>query len=118
LGGGQFPWEKGGYVTVTWLGLVAGTLTSIAVVPQLVRTFRTRHARDLSIWQPLLLMTGMVLWLLYGICIRDLPLVAANGFSLVCYLLLVIMKIVFDREDCRRGICNSAAVYAAAKEEK
>jgi len=86
-------------VKVTWLGLAAGLLTSIAVIPQVVRTWRIRHARDISIWQPLILIAGMLLWFLYGLMLGDTPLIAANSFSIVCYLLLLCMKIVYDRRD-------------------
>jgi len=81
----------------TWIGLMGGFLTSIAVVPQVVRTWRTKHARDLSIWQPLLLIVGMLLWLVYGVMLGDMPLIAANSFSVACYLLLIAMKINYDR---------------------
>lgn len=81
----------------TFIGMIAGVLTSIAVVPQVVRTWRTKHARDLSIWQPLLLVAGMLLWLIYGLMIGDVPLIAANSFSLACYCLLIGMKVVYDR---------------------
>lgn len=40
-------------MTAMTVGMVAGTLTSIAAIPQLARTLRTRHVRDISIWQPL-----------------------------------------------------------------
>ena len=83
----------------SWIGLAAAFLTSIAVIPQVVRTWRTRHARDISIWQPLLLIVGMLLWLIYGVLLHDLPLIAANSFSISCYLLLLGMKIVFDRRE-------------------
>jgi len=86
-------------VKVTWLGLAAGLLTSIAVIPQVVRTWRIKHARDISIWQPLILIAGMLLWFLYGLMLGDTPLIAANSFSIVCYLLLLCMKIVYDRRD-------------------
>lgn len=79
----------------THLGLVAGTLTSVAAVPQLVKTFRTRHTRDISIWQPLLLSIGVALWMIYGIMIRDLPLILANIIPLVCNLLLTGMKLYY-----------------------
>lgn len=81
----------------TWIGLVAGFLTSIAVIPQVVRTWRTKHARDISIWQPLILIIGMLLWLIYGLLLHDLPLIAANSFSISCYLVLLGMKIFYDR---------------------
>jgi len=70
----------------------------MAVVPQVVRTWRTKQARDLSIWQPLLLVAGMLLWFVYGVMIEDLPLIAANLFSLACYVLLIGMKLAYDRK--------------------
>lgn len=79
------------------LGMTAGFLTTVAILPQLARTWRIKHARDISIWQPLLLMLGMSLWLAYGILLKDTPLIAANSFSLLCYLLLVAMKLYYDR---------------------
>lgn len=81
----------------TWIGLAAGFLTSIAVIPQVVRTWRIKHARDISIWQPLILIVGMLLWFCYGLLLGDTPLIAANAFSISCYLLLLAMKIVYDR---------------------
>jgi MtN3 and saliva related transmembrane protein len=86
-------------MTITHLGLVAGTITSAAAIPQVVRTYRTRHARDISIWQPVLLNIGMLLWLIYGILLGDLPLILANAFSIVCYTLLIIMKILYKEDD-------------------
>ncbi len=83
----------------TAIGLIAGALTSFAAVPQVLRTWRTRHARDISIWQPVILTAGMVLWLAYGLLLKDIPLIVANLFSIVCSLVLIGMKIVFDRTD-------------------
>lgn len=82
-------------MTVTWLGLLAGLLTSVASLPQLLKTWKSRHARDLSIWQPLLLSAGVALWLIYGMLIHDMPLILANITPLVCNLALTIMKIKF-----------------------
>ena len=90
-------------MNATNIGLVAGALTSVAVIPQVVRTWRTRHARDISIWQPVLLDLGMLLWLIYGILIRDLPLILANAFSIFCNTLLIGMKIYFKDGDNIKG---------------
>jgi MtN3 and saliva related transmembrane protein len=85
-------------VNPTTLGLIAGTLTSIASVPQLIKTLRTRHARDISIWQPLLLAIGIALWLMYGIIIHDLPLILANIIPLACNVMLTFLKLRY-RDD-------------------
>ena len=87
-------------MTPTTVGLAAGTLTSIASIPQLVKTLRTRHARDISVWQPLLLAFGVALWMVYGILINDLPLILANITPLICNVVLTGMKIRYGRNDC------------------
>jgi len=86
-------------VSPTTIGLVAGTLTSLAAIPQVVKTLRSRHVRDISVWQPLLLSIGVALWMIYGILISDLPLILANIVPLACNLLLTGMKIYYGKND-------------------
>ena len=81
----------------TTIGLVAGTITSLAAIPQVIKTLRTRHARDISIWQPLLLAVGVALWMVYGMLINDLPLILANIIPLICNVLLCGLKLNYDR---------------------
>jgi MtN3 and saliva related transmembrane protein len=86
-------------VSPTTIGFVAGILTSIAAIPQVIKTLKTRHVRDISIWQPLLLALGLALWMTYGILINDLPLIMANITPLICNVVLTGMKIRYGRED-------------------
>ena len=81
------------------VGLIAGLLTSGAAIPQVLQTYRTKHARDLSMWQLILLTLGMVLWLIYGLSLNDLPLILANTFSIACYAALIAMKLTYARTD-------------------
>ncbi|MBW4055791.1 MAG: SemiSWEET transporter [Proteobacteria bacterium] len=83
----------------TTIGLVAGALTSIASIPQVVKTLKTRHVRDISVWQPLLLAFGVALWMIYGILINDLPLILANITPLICNIVLTGMKICYGADD-------------------
>ena len=85
-------------MTPTTLGMIAGTLTSIAAIPQLVKTLRTRHARDISIWQPLLLAVGIALWLVYGMLIHDTPLILSNIIPLICNIMLTILKLRYRND--------------------
>lgn len=84
-------------MTATTVGLVAGFITSVAAIPQVVKTLRIRHTRDISIWQPLLLSAGVALWMVYGMLINDLPLILANIVPLICNIMLVGLKLYFDR---------------------
>lgn len=80
-----------------YIGLVAGFLTSAAAIPQVIKTYRTKHARDLSMWQLVMLDVGMLLWLIYGWQIGDRPLIWANTFSIACYTGLIAMKLNYAR---------------------
>lgn len=85
-------------MTTTTVGLVAGFITSVAAIPQVVKTLRIRHTRDISIWQPMLLSAGVALWMVYGTLINDLPLILANIVPLLCNIVLVGLKLYFDRK--------------------
>ena len=79
----------------TALGLAAGTLTTLAFIPQVLRVWRTRSARDISLPTFAALTAGTVLWLAYGILIADGPLMAANGVTLGLVAAVLWGKITF-----------------------
>jgi MtN3 and saliva related transmembrane protein len=93
-------------VNLIQLGLLAGILTSCAVLPQIVKSYRSRHVRDISLWQPVMLVVGMGLWLLYGILIDDLPLIVTNIFSITCNLILITMKLLYADNRLSSKISN------------
>ena len=84
---------------INYAGFFAGVLTSGAAIPQVLQTYRTKHARDISMGQLVLLNSGMLLWLVYGVSINDRPLIFANIFSIVCYTALIGMKIRYAKRD-------------------
>jgi len=84
---------------INYAGFFAGILTSGAAIPQVLQTYRTKHARDISMWQLILLDLGMLLWLIYGLSINDLPLILANLFSIVCYTALIAMKLRYAKRE-------------------
>ncbi len=60
------------------LGLIAGALTTVSFVPQVVKTLRTGHTRDISLVMWLLFCTGVALWTIYGVLIAAWPIVLTN----------------------------------------
>jgi MtN3 and saliva related transmembrane protein len=78
---------------VTALGLLAATLTTIAFVPQVVKTWRTRSTHDISLGMFAILVAGMIAWLIYGALIGDLPLVLANAVTLLLAGTILLFKI-------------------------
>jgi MtN3 and saliva related transmembrane protein len=69
--------------TADLIGLAAGALTTLAFLPQLIKTWRSRSARDLSLGMFAVFNLGLVLWLAYGILINSLPIIIANSVTLV-----------------------------------
>ena len=77
----------------TALGLLAGSLTTIAFLPQGIRTWRTRSTADISLVMFLILCTGIALWLVYGLIRGDWPVIIANGFTLVLASTILFFKL-------------------------
>jgi MtN3 and saliva related transmembrane protein len=75
------------------LGFVAGSLTTLAYLPQVVKALRSRHTRDLSLPMYLILAAGVAGWLAYGLLIGSLPVILANAVTLVLVLLVLAMKL-------------------------
>lgn len=75
------------------LGFIAGTLTTIAFVPQVIKIWKSRHARDISMGTFALFSFGVLLWLLYGIRLGALPIILANGITLVLSLTILVFKL-------------------------
>lgn len=70
-------------MSVTFIGLLAAFCTTIAFLPQVIKTWRTRSTKDISLAMFLVFTTGIFLWLVYGVMLRDVPLIAANGITFV-----------------------------------
>jgi len=79
------------------IGMVAAVLTTIAYIPQVVKIYRTKSARDVSFRMFSLLATGVSLWLVYGIMMRYVPLIFANFVTLALSLTVLGLKIKYER---------------------
>jgi MtN3 and saliva related transmembrane protein len=75
------------------VGLVAGTLTTISFLPQLIHTWRTKSTADVSLGMFLIFCTGVLLWLIYGLLIESLPVILANGVTLVLAGAILALKL-------------------------
>jgi MtN3 and saliva related transmembrane protein len=77
------------------LGLTAGTLTTVAFIPQLAKAWTSKSTGDLSWGMVLTFSTGVLLWLIYGIWIDSLPVILANAVTLLLQLGIVSLKIKY-----------------------
>jgi MtN3 and saliva related transmembrane protein len=85
------------------LGFLAGTFTTLAFVPQVIRTWRTGSADDLSLGMLLVFNTGVCLWLAYGLALGAVPIIAANAVTLPLSGLLLVLKLAGGRAVPKRS---------------
>ena len=81
----------------TIVGFIAGLVTTAANLPQVWKTYRNKSGEGLSFRMLLMLGIGVGLWLVYGIMSKSLPLIVTNAVVLLLILLLIGMKLKFDR---------------------
>ncbi|HDT15323.1 MAG TPA: hypothetical protein ENN55_03845 [Firmicutes bacterium] len=78
---------------IKFIGLAAGFLTSVGFIPQIIKGFKTKRMKDVALWQYIITGAGMSLWLTYGFFLKDVPLIFANTFSLVCVTTILALRI-------------------------
>jgi MtN3 and saliva related transmembrane protein len=85
--------------TWTVLGLLAGMLTTVGFIPQIVKGYRTKHMNDVSLTMPILLSMGMALWFFYGIILEDLPIMLWNLIALALNIVVIFLIMRYRREE-------------------
>lgn len=80
---------------VSFLGLAAGICTTASFIPQVVKSWKTKETKDLSLIMLILLAVGVGLWLTYGILTKDMPIILANIVSFPFTLSLLVIKIIY-----------------------
>jgi MtN3 and saliva related transmembrane protein len=79
--------------TIVLVGYIAGILTTTAFVPQVVRAWKLKETRDLSLAMLILLAVGIFLWTCYGFWTESVPIIIANVITFVLILVLLGLKI-------------------------
>jgi MtN3 and saliva related transmembrane protein len=82
-------------MNIDLIGMIAGTLSTFAFVPQVWRIWRTRSARDLSLPMYLIFTAGVALWFVYGLLLGAMPIIVCNGLTLLLAGTVLAMKLKF-----------------------
>ncbi|MBI2851321.1 MAG: SemiSWEET transporter [Chloroflexi bacterium] len=80
-----------------YLGYIGGVLTTCCYVPQIIRVFRMKSAREISLLFTLMLLVGVVVWLSYGILLSLGPVILWNAIALVIIAVLLYAKLKYGR---------------------
>ena len=79
----------------TIIGFSAAFLTTVGLLPQAIKAYKTKQTKDISLYMYLIMVLGISLWLAYGIINSDSPLIAANSVSLVFASFTLILKLKY-----------------------
>ena len=94
---------------VSLVGFAAGTLCTLAYLPQALHSFRTKSVSDISLAMLVSLNIGLLLWVAYGVMIRSLPLILPNVVTFLLAFPLLVMKLRFASDAGSRLAANGAA---------
>ena len=78
--------------TLELFGLIAGAVTSMGFIPQLIKGYKTKRLEDISYLMPIVLTIGMTMWFIYGLLISAIAVIIANIVGVSCCLILIGLK--------------------------
>ena len=81
--------------TIEMIGLLAASLTTAAYLPQVVKVLKDKSAKDISLSMYLVMFTGVVLWLVYGLYHNSAPIIFANVITSVLTLAVIVLKLKY-----------------------
>ena len=84
-------------LNVEFFGYFAAILTTLAFLPQLIKTLKTKKAEDVSLITLIMFLTGVISWIYYGYKISSTPILIANIITFILNLLILVFKIIFEK---------------------
>tara|TARA_B100000579_G_C22715262_1_gene796584 strand:+ start:624 stop:905 length:282 start_codon:yes stop_codon:yes gene_type:complete len=81
---------------INLFGFSAALLTTIAFLPQLYKTWKTKSADDVSLIMLILFITGLICWIIYGLKINSMPILVANVITFIFNFSILILKINYS----------------------
>jgi MtN3 and saliva related transmembrane protein len=82
--------------TTQIVGIAAGVLTAVSMLPQLIKIVKEKKAEDVSIIMLVILNTGLILWTVYGLMRNDMPIIVTNCFSILVNITLLVLRIKYS----------------------
>lgn len=80
---------------ITIIGLLAGTMTTVSFIPQLIRTVKYKNTQSISLGMYSIFTFGVLVWLFYGIVKKDIAIIVANIITLTFTIIILILKLKY-----------------------
>ncbi len=81
----------------TIIGIAAGILTSISMLPQLIKILKEKDVENISPYMITILLSGVSLWVVYGVMLDEWPIILSNAFSVFVNVTLLICYFLFSK---------------------
>ena len=78
------------------IGYLAGIFIIVSLLPQIIKSWRTKSTRDISLLRYLVYIFGLILWVVWGILVSSWPVIMMNGVAVVFALLVIFLKVRYD----------------------
>ena len=85
-------------IKVEFFGYLAAILTTVAFLPQLIKTLKTKKAEDVSLITLIMFVTGVGSWIIYGYEISSIPILLANTITFILNFLILFFKIYYSNK--------------------
>ena len=85
-------------IYIEFFGYFAAVLTTLAFIPQLIKTLKTKKADDVSLTTLIMFLTGVAAWIIYGIQISSKPILIANTITFLLNFLILVFKLIYSKE--------------------
>lgn len=82
----------------TVVGIIAGILTSVSMVPQLIKVLREKDVQNLSPLMIAVLLAGVSLWVVYGLILMEWPVILSNVFSVLVNTTMLVCYFIFRKD--------------------
>jgi len=77
---------------ITIIGLIAALFTTVSLLPQLIKVYKTKSTKDISTGMFTLFGGGVLVWFVYGVFVNDLPIIVANSSAFIQAAVILIFK--------------------------
>ena len=85
-------------MNIEFIGLIAGFLTTVAAIPQIIKSYQTKEVKDISLFMFVAVVAGVALWLIYGIFLGAISIIFWNVVALVLDSTILIQKIYYSQK--------------------
>ena len=85
-------------IYIEFFGYFAAILTTLAFIPQLIKTLNTKKAEDVSLTTLIMFLTGVAAWIIYGVQISSKPILIANVITFLLNFLILVFKLIYSKE--------------------